>query len=102
MPDKRVDLHLSDDALHDMEAIVAWYESQAAWQAAEDVLVAILDAFESLVAHPEDGAIGESGSRERVISAVPYRVVYHFDAMYDHVTVHAVVHARRQWPLDLE
>ncbi|WP_213948892.1 type II toxin-antitoxin system RelE/ParE family toxin [Luteibacter sp. dw_328] len=99
MPDKRVDLHLSEDALHDIEAIAAWCESQSAWQAAEGVLLAIMDAIESLVAHPEAGGMTASGSRERVLSAVPYRVVYHFDAMYDHVTVHAAVHTRRQWPL---
>jgi plasmid stabilization system protein ParE len=102
MPGKRVDLHLSEEALQDIEAIAAWYESQAAWQAATDVLMNILDAIQSLVAHPEAGPIGASGNRERVISTVPYRVVDLFDATCDRVTVHAVVHTRRQWPLDLE
>lgn len=101
MRGRRVDLHLSGDALQDIEAISAWYESQDAWQAAEDVLEKILDAFQGLVAHPEAAPVGASGSRERVISTIPYRVAYSFDAARGCVTVYAVVHTRRQWPLEL-
>lgn len=65
MPGKRVGLHLSEEALQDIEAILAWYESQAAWQASENVLMTILDSIESLVDHPEAGTVGASGNRER-------------------------------------
>lgn len=99
---KRVDLSLSEEALQDIEAIAAWYESQSAWQAAKDVLEKIMDAIQALAMYPEAGPIGTSGSRERVISSVPYRVVYVFDATLAHVTVYAVVHTRRQWPPLLE
>lgn len=99
---KRVELHLSEEALQDIEAIFAWYESQAAWRASENVLMTILDSIESLVDHPEVGTVGASGNRERVISTVPYRIVYLFDAARGRVTVHAVVHTRRRWPSGIE
>jgi len=98
MSGKRVGVHLSDEALHDIESIIAWYTSQAAWQAAEDVAAMILEAIEGLAFHPEAAPIGVSGNRERVISAISYRVVYFFDALHDRVNVNAVVHTRRQWP----
>lgn len=101
MQGSQVDLHLSKDALQDLEAIADWYESQAAWQAAKDVLEKILDAMQGLVAHPQSAPIGTSGYRERVISTVPYRVAYSFDATYARVIVYAVAHTRRRWPAGL-
>jgi plasmid stabilization system protein ParE len=101
MPGTRVDFHLSEEALQDLEAIADWYESQAAWQAAKDVLEKILDAMQGLAAHPQSAPIGTSGYRERVISTIPYRVAYSFDATYRRVTVYAVAHTRRRWPVGL-
>lgn len=98
----RTELHFSEQALHDIDAISAWYESQEAWQAAIDVPKKILDAAEDLVMHPEICAVGLSGNREKVISTIPYRVVYEFEANSRRVIIYAVVHTRRQWPQGVE
>ena len=99
MHGKPTEIQMSEQALQDIEAISAWYESQDAWQAAADVPLKILNAIEDLALHPEAGAIGVSGNRERVISSVPYRVAYVFDAVFCRVTIYSVAHTRRQWPL---
>ena len=83
-------------ALRDLEEIGDFIARDDAIAAAK-IVAAILDAAESLAAHPHLGRAGRiAGTREFVVAhtqfVVPYRVVG------DDVQILAVFHGARRWP----
>lgn len=65
--------------------------------AASRVVKAIREQVKPLAQHPQMGRLGIlDGTRELVVSRLPYLVVYQEQA--DTVTVLAVVHTARNWP----
>lgn len=65
--------------------------------AASRVVKAIREQVKPLAQHPQMGRPGIlDGTRELVISRLPYLVVYH--QQDETVTVLAVVHTTRNWP----
>ncbi len=73
------------------------YISQGSPAAASRVVKAIREQVKPLAQHPQIGRSGIiEGTRELVVSRLPYLVVYQLQD--DIVTVLAVVHTARNWP----
>jgi len=65
--------------------------------AADRVVGAIFKAANGLAQFPLMGKQGEvSGTRERLVTRYPYRIVYHI--VGDTVEVLRIIHGARQWP----
>jgi len=86
---------LRDAALGDLEGISAWI-AQDNPVVARAVIGRILEAIERLGEFPGLGHRGKvTGTREWVVRALPYIVVYEVHADYDELRVIAVVHGAR-------
>jgi len=86
---------LRDAALADLEGISAWIARDNP-VAARAVISRILEAIERLGEFPGLGHGGKvTGTREWVVRALPYIVVYEVGADYDELRVIAVVHGAR-------
>ena len=77
-------------------AIADYYESQEAWQAALDVPDRIRTAAKLIGDAPLGWPIGISGWHERILSDLPFRIVY--DVTSTHVRVLRIKHTLQQWP----
>jgi toxin ParE1/3/4 len=86
---------LREAALADLESISGWI-AQDNPLAARSVVGRILDAIKRLGEFPGLGHSGKvAGTREWVVRALPYIVVYEVDADHDELRVIAVVHGAR-------
>ncbi len=89
-------LHWTAAAQADLEAIVDYLlrENPAV---AGDVVARIDEALRPLRQHPGLGRPGRmAGTRERVISGLPYIVPY--QVCPDRIVILRVLHTARQWP----
>jgi toxin ParE1/3/4 len=88
----------TDDALSDLEEILAYYYEKASPRVAKAVKTRIVGAIESLPPYPE--RIRESeripGVRELVVNKLPY--VMFIQVRDDTLVVLNVVHTKRQFP----
>ena len=85
---------LRDAAHGDLEAIFAHIAADNG-PAAEKVVGRILTAIELLSVFPQIGRPGRvAGTRERVVSGLPYVVVYVLDVVHE-IQVVAILHAAR-------
>jgi toxin ParE1/3/4 len=83
-------------ALDDLESIRGFIEQDNP-DAAARVYEAIRSAVDPLAAHPNIGRAGRvDGTRELVLSSLPYIVVYRI--VEEQVRILAVMHTSRQWP----
>jgi plasmid stabilization system protein ParE len=89
-------LEYAEAADEDLDGIADYYELQGAWQAALDVPERIQQAARLICHAPHGWAIGASGVHERVLSDLPFRIVYLVTAT--HVRVLRIKHTLQQWP----
>jgi toxin ParE1/3/4 len=83
-------------AQEDLRAVYDYYAERNP-DAADRVVGAILKAANGLPQYPLIGKQGEvAGTRERLVTRYPYRVVYHI--VDDTVEVLRIIHGARQWP----
>jgi toxin ParE1/3/4 len=88
---------IRDLAFADLERIFHWIERDSPANA-RAVAARILDAIENKIAiFPLMGRLGRiTGTREWVISGLPYLIVYEVDRGREAVTVLGIVHGARQ------
>lgn len=88
----------TDEALHDLEEILAYYHLEVSPRVAEVVEKRIIGEIESLPPYPE--RIRESdripGARELVVNKLPY--VVFVQIRDDAIIVLNVVHTKRRFP----
>ena len=87
---------LSRPAENDLAAIYAYYNERD-YEHAERVIRAIIRACDGLADFPllgKRGAIG--GTRERLMTRYPYRLVYRIDG--ETIFMSRIVYVRQQWP----
>lgn len=83
-------------AQDDLRATYTYYAERNP-AAADRVVGAILNAANGLAQFPLMGRPGAvPGTRERIVTRYPYRVVYH--SVDDTVEVLRIIHTARQWP----
>ena len=83
-------------AQDDLRTAYAYYAERNP-AAADRVVGAILNAANGLAQFPLMGRPGAvPGTRERIVTRYPYRVVYH--VVDDTVEVLRIIHTARQWP----
>ena len=83
-------------ALADLEAI-GDFVARDYPNAADRIVMRIVEAVEKLRDHPHLGRIGRiAGTRELVIAETPYLVPYR--VADDDVQILAVIHGARRWP----
>jgi toxin ParE1/3/4 len=86
---------LREAALNDLENIAAWIAKDNP-RAARSVVRRILEAIERLGAFPGLGRGGKvEGTREWVVRALPYIVVYETDVARDELRIISVMHGAR-------
>ena len=86
----------SPEAAADFEAIVGYIRKQNS-SAAERVAHTIYDGVASLASFPRQGRSGRtSGTRELVLSPLPYVVVYRVKT--EVVEIVRVLHGAQRWP----
>ncbi len=89
---------LTNAAEEELTAIYAFYAGRSGSD--DRVIGAILKAITGLASFPLMGRPGDTpGTRERIVTRYPYRIVYHIDETNQVVAVWRVVHSARQWPL---
>ncbi len=87
---------LSDPAEDDLAGIYDYY-SVRDYEHAERVIRAIIRACDGLADFPLLGKKGKvEGSRERLMTRYPYRLVYRIDG--ETIFVSRIVHTHQQWP----
>jgi toxin ParE1/3/4 len=89
-------LRWTEEAVTDLEHVADYLFEQAPHRAAE-VVRSIFDAPASLLTFPHRGRPGKrEGTRELVLSPLPYIVVYtvHGDTIY----IARILHGSQQWP----
>lgn len=88
----------TDEALDDLEEILAYYYLEASSRTAAAIEKRIIGEIESLTSYPE--RIRESdripGARELVVNKLPY--VVFVQVREDSIVVLNVVHTKRQFP----
>lgn len=88
----------TDSARRDYRNIVEWL-SERSPAAATRIADTIDDRLAILATMPRMGRMGRlDGTRELVISATPYIVVYQLEGEGDQVIVLRVLHAAQRWP----
>lgn len=81
----------------DLAHICDYTETQFGADEASRTSTAIYSAVDSLRAMPKQGRLGrKSGTRELVLSKLPFLVVYRIEA--DAVVVVRILHGAQQWP----
>ena len=93
---KRLPLEYAQAADDDLDGIADYYETQEAWQAALGVPDRIRTAAKLIGDAPLGWPIGVSGWRERILSDLPFRIVY--DVTPTHVRVLRIKHTLQRWP----
>lgn len=89
-------LRLSEAARDDLRAIYAYYAERNP-SSADRMVGTILKAANGLMLFPLMGRSGAvEGTRERVVTRYPYRIVYRIEE--DVIVVLRVIHGARQWP----
>ena len=99
---KPLKLEYAKAAREDLDDIATYYVAHEAWVAALDVPSRIIEAAKLLREAPKAWPIGVSGYRERILSDLPFRIVYELlpDEEYPRtVRVLAIKHTAQQWPL---
>lgn len=86
----------TDDALDDLDAIADHYANLEAWDAAMQVPDRIRREVPLIGYQPKAWSVGLSGHRERILSDLPFRIVYDIGACS--VTILRIKHTRQQWP----
>ena len=87
---------IREAALADLEAIFVWIAKDSPVAAAK-VVEFILTAIERLAVLPDAGRKGKvHGTLERVVSKLPYVIVYKLDRSTDTIQVIGVVHGSRE------
>lgn len=82
----------------DLAAAYAFYAERSG-AAAGLVLGTLLQAINGLVLFPLVGRVGAiPGTRERVVSRYPYRVVYSINEDGETIEVWRVLHDTQRWP----
>jgi addiction module RelE/StbE family toxin len=91
-----VTLRLSEAARDDLRAIYRYYAERSP-ASADRVVGTILKAANGLTRFPLMGKQGAiEGTRERVVTRYPYRIVYGIEE--DAIIVLRIVHGAQQWP----
>lgn len=89
-------LRLTEAARDDLRAIYAYYAERSP-TSADRVVGTILKAANGLSRFPLLGKPGVlDGTRERVVTRYPYRIVYRVDA--SEIVVLRIIHGARDWP----
>ena len=89
-------VNLSRPAEDDLAAIYSYY-SERDYEHAERVIRAIIRACDGLADFPLLGKQGVvQGTRERLMTRYPYRLVYRIDKQT--IFVARILHVRPQWP----
>jgi len=87
---------LAPAARDDLASLYAYY-SERSDEHAERLARAILLACDGLAEFPLLGKKGAvEGTRERLMTRYPYRLVYRIDG--DDISVSRILHQRQQWP----
>jgi addiction module RelE/StbE family toxin len=87
---------LSPAAENDLAGIYAYYSTRD-YEHAERLVRAILLACDGLAEFPLIGKMGKvEGTRERLITRYPYRLVYRIAG--ETIEVVRILHQRQQWP----
>ena len=87
---------LSRAARDDLANIYAYY-AERDYELAERLVRAILLACDGLAQFPLMGKKGAlEGSRERLMTRYPYRIVYRIEG--ETISVARILHHRQQWP----
>jgi len=98
---KPLTLEYAQAARKDLDDIAAYYVAHEAWVAALDVPERIVEAAKLLREAPKAWPLGVSGHRERILSDLPFRIVYELlpDEEYPRtVRVLAFKHTAQLWP----
>ncbi len=83
-------------AQEDLSDIYSYYAARSP-ASADRVVGTILKAANGLARFPFIGKQGDvPGTRERVVTRYPYRIVYHI--VGDTIEVLRIIHGARQWP----
>lgn len=89
-------LHLTEAARDDLRSIYTYYAERSP-ASADRVVGTILKAANGLLRFPLMGKHGAvAGTRERLVTRYPYRIVYRIEE--DTIVVLRVIHGARQWP----
>ena len=86
----------TDDALDDLDGIAEHYAEQEAWDAALNVPNQIRAAAPLIGHQPKAWPVGLSGHRGRVLSDLPFRIVYDVDGAQ--VIILRIKHTKQKWP----
>ncbi len=91
-----MELRWTPSALGDLDQAAAFIAADKP-SAAELMADRVLEAAESLLAHPNLGRAGRvKETRELVVSGTPFLIVYR--VLFDEVQVLRVLHHARAWP----
>lgn len=89
-------VNLSRPAEDDLASIYSYY-GERDYEHAERVIRAIIRACDGLADFPLLGKQGVvEGTRERLMTRFPYRLVYRIDG--ETIFVARILHVRQQWP----
>jgi plasmid stabilization system protein ParE len=86
----------SDDSLDDIDGIAEHYAQEQAWRAALDVPDRNYAAARKIGDWSKACAPGLSGEREKIMTDLPYRIVYTEDGQT--VMILRIKHTSQQWP----
>lgn len=97
---RSVQLRWTELALADLDRIETWVATESSPIVAIDVVLKVVDTtFRVLVDHPGAGRIGRvKGTRELVISGLPFIVVYRQGNVPGELQLLRVLHTAQNWP----
>ncbi len=93
-------LKWTEPAIADLDNIEAYIARESSQDVATTVVLKVIDTVEMMLpSHPMAGRSGRvKGTRELVVSDLPFIVIYRWVEDLQQTQVLRVLHAARQWP----